>query len=82
MAFAPSKLLLTDLASEVDHVPSNYIRPECDRPNLSQVVLSDSSIPLVDLGGLHGPDRTEIIGRIGHACREYGFFQASWIPFR
>ncbi|KAM1910609.1 hypothetical protein ACFX13_039233 [Malus domestica] len=51
-----TKLLLTDLMSGVNHVPSNYIRPFCDRPNLTDVQTSDaSSITLIDLKNLHGP---------------------------
>lgn len=72
---ASTKLLLTDLASSVSHVPSNYIRPISDRPNLSDVQTSDDSIPLIDLQGLHGPDHSEIIKQIGQACQQNGFFQ-------
>ncbi|KAH9647629.1 protein DMR6-LIKE OXYGENASE 2 [Citrus sinensis] len=49
MAAATTKLLLSDLASTVKSVPSNYIRPISDRPNLTEVQISDGSIPLVDL---------------------------------
>ncbi|PSR91394.1 Protein DMR6-LIKE OXYGENASE 2 like [Actinidia chinensis var. chinensis] len=69
------KLLLTDLASGVDHVPSNYIRPISDRPNLNQVEKSQGSIPFIDLQQLHGPKHCDIIAQIGLACQNHGFFQ-------
>ncbi|KAH9678362.1 protein DMR6-LIKE OXYGENASE 1 [Citrus sinensis] len=49
MAAATTKLLLSDLASTVESVTSNYIRPISDRPNLTEVQISDGSIPLIDL---------------------------------
>ena len=72
---ATTKLLLTDLASSVSHVPSNYIRPISDRPNLSDVQTSDDSIPLIDLQGLYGSDHYDIVKQIGQACQQNGFFQ-------
>ncbi|KAK3434082.1 hypothetical protein EUGRSUZ_L00350 [Eucalyptus grandis] len=76
MAPAAAKVLLTDLASGIDRVPDNYIRSEADRPNLTEVEASDaSSIPLVDLQGLSGPNRDDIIRQIGRACQQDGFFQ-------
>ncbi|PON97192.1 Oxoglutarate/iron-dependent dioxygenase [Trema orientale] len=73
-------LLLTDLVSGSKHVPSNYIRPEHDRPNLDEVEHysldgNSSSIPLIDLQRLHGPNHSDIINHIGHACQNYGFFR-------
>ncbi|KAF8379894.1 hypothetical protein HHK36_027359 [Tetracentron sinense] len=72
---ATTKLLLADLVSGVNHVPSSYIRPISDRPNLHDVQLSDGSIPLIDLQGLYGPNHSDIIKEIGQACRNDGFFQ-------
>lgn len=73
---ATAKLLLSDLVSTVDRVPSNYIRPISDRPNLSDVRVSeDQSIPLIDLEGLDGPNHSRIIQNIGLACQQDGFFQ-------
>ncbi|KAI9076795.1 hypothetical protein K1719_028728 [Acacia pycnantha] len=68
--------LLTDLAYSVSHVPSNFVRPFCDRPNLQDVQSTDgSSIPLIDLQDLDSPNRSLTIRKIGDACRKYGFFQ-------
>jgi isopenicillin N synthase-like dioxygenase len=52
-------------------LPESYIRPESDRPNLSQVLDCDN-VPIIDLGS---PDKNQIIQQIQDACREYGFFQ-------
>jgi len=80
MAPAAAKVLLTDLASGIDRVPDNYIRSEDDRPNLTEVEASDaSSIPLVDLQGLSGPNRDDIIRQIGRACQQDGFFQVRYL---
>ncbi|CAE6131311.1 unnamed protein product [Arabidopsis arenosa] len=76
-ASATSKLLVSDIASVVDHVPSNYVRPVSERPNMSEVETSGDSIPLIDLQDLHGPNRANIINQFAHACSFYGFFQAS-----
>ncbi|KAK9910073.1 hypothetical protein M0R45_034048 [Rubus argutus] len=68
--------LTADLVSGATHVPSQFIRPEHDRPNFDQVIQSsDHSIPLIDLHGFDGSRRTEIIKQIGLACQDYGFFQ-------
>ncbi|KAF5729799.1 hypothetical protein HS088_TW20G00164 [Tripterygium wilfordii] len=74
---ASTKLLLTDLATTINHVPAHYIRPILDRPNLTEVHTSDgSSIPLIDLHGLGNPSqRCHIINQIGLACQTDGFFQ-------
>jgi len=70
-----TKPLLTDLASTIDRVPSNFIRPLADRPNLHQLHSSSPSIPIIDLHDFHGPNRSKIIQNLAHACQHYGFFQ-------
>lgn len=75
-AMANAKLLLSDLVSGINYVPSKYVRPVSDRPNLDQVQFSlDYSIPVIDLQGLHGPGRSEVIKQIADACQTDGFFQ-------
>ncbi|KAF8051950.1 hypothetical protein N665_1637s0002 [Sinapis alba] len=74
-ASTTSKLLVSDIASIVDHVPSNYVRPISDRPNLSEIETSGDSIPLIDLKELHGPNRADIVQQFSLACASYGFFQ-------
>ncbi|KAK7349367.1 hypothetical protein VNO77_06682 [Canavalia gladiata] len=75
MATITPKPLLTDLASTVDRVPSNFIRPLGDRPNLLNLQSSAASIPIIDLQGLDASNRSEVIQNIAHACQNYGFFQ-------
>lgn len=74
-------VLLSDLVSIASYVPSNYIRPVSARPKLSEVLSSDGSIPLIDLQGLEGPNRSSIVGEIGQACQTHGFFQAHIFAF-
>ncbi|TVU16049.1 hypothetical protein EJB05_39596 [Eragrostis curvula] len=52
-------------------LPESYIRPESDRPRLSEV-MTDNNIPLIDLTS---PDKERVITEIGLACQTYGFFQ-------
>lgn len=69
------KLLVSDLATDLRKVPSNYIRPISDRPTLFTNVQNDANIPLIDLQGLYGPNRSLTITQIGLACQNDGFFQ-------
>ncbi|XP_058206291.1 protein DOWNY MILDEW RESISTANCE 6 [Rhododendron vialii] len=52
-------------------LPDSYVRPESDRPKLSEVKDCDD-VPIIDLGS---EDRTSIVQQIGNACLLYGFFQ-------
>lgn len=72
---ASTKQLLSDIVAGMKHIPSNYIRPAGDRPNLGEVESFDAAIPLIDLQDLSGPNRSFIIKEIGLACQNYGFFQ-------
>lgn len=75
MAPGAPKVLLTDIVSNSNKVPSSYIRPESDRPDLCNVVdLSLQSIPVIDLKGLGGQNHQQIISAIGSACKTDGFF--------
>ncbi|KAL4565342.1 hypothetical protein LXL04_029433 [Taraxacum kok-saghyz] len=75
MASITKSLMITDLVSseKMEQLPSQYIRPLSQRPNLQDV--SHDSIPLIDLHDLHGPNRSHVVHEIGRACSEYGFFQ-------
>ncbi|XP_060171779.1 flavanone 3-dioxygenase 2-like [Lycium barbarum] len=53
-------------------LPEIYIRPESQRPHLSEVVDRQDVVPVIDLCC---SDRNIIIHQIGEACRLYGFFQ-------
>ncbi|KAA8531096.1 hypothetical protein F0562_005805 [Nyssa sinensis] len=52
-------------------LPESYVRPESERPNLSQVVECEN-VPVIDLGF---GDRSSVVQQIGDACTNYGFFQ-------
>ncbi|KAK3230404.1 hypothetical protein Dsin_002285 [Dipteronia sinensis] len=54
-------------------LPESYIRPESERPRLSEV--SDcENVPIIDLGC---EDRPSLVRQIGDACEKYGFFQVT-----
>lgn len=58
-------------------LPDNYVRPESERPKLSEV--SDCEhVPLIDL--MSG-DKSHIVRQVGEACRDLGFFQVGVILF-
>ncbi|GAA0171332.1 oxygenase [Lithospermum erythrorhizon] len=52
-------------------IPQNYVRPESDRPNSSEVS-ECQDIPVIDLSGV---DLSFIVRQLGDACMHYGFFQ-------
>ncbi|CAL5195870.1 unnamed protein product [Lathyrus oleraceus] len=58
---ATMKPLVTDLASTLNYVPSNFIRPIGDRPDLQLLSSTNDSIPIIDLQGLDSSNRSEII---------------------
>ncbi|RVW41257.1 Protein downy mildew resistance 6 [Vitis vinifera] len=53
-------------------LPQSYIRPEPERPRLSQVS-ECKHVPIIDLG--KDVNRAQLIQHIADACRLYGFFQ-------
>ncbi|KAG1362407.1 Protein DMR6-LIKE OXYGENASE 2 [Cocos nucifera] len=76
MAADATKFLLSDLvSSHPKYVPSKYIRPVSDRPDLLNVETSNATIPVIDLQGLAGPNRSQVVEEIGLACQNDGFFQ-------
>ncbi|GAB4858619.1 Protein DOWNY MILDEW RESISTANCE 6 [Ancistrocladus abbreviatus] len=64
-----TKILSTGI--QYQNLPGNYIRPESERPNLSQVTDCEN-VPVIDLGF---DDEAQINHQIREACRNYGFFQ-------
>lgn len=56
-------------------LPSSYIRPESERPKLSEVADCEN-VPVIDLGC---GNRSLIIKQIGDACHEFGFFQVIYL---
>lgn len=56
---------------QYSNLPESYIRPESERPRLSEVSECED-VPIIDLGC---QNRAQIVHQIGEACRNYGFFQ-------
>ncbi|KAF8412050.1 hypothetical protein HHK36_000003 [Tetracentron sinense] len=54
-------------------LPENYVRPESERPRLSEVSNCEN-VPVINLGCA---DKTQVIQQIGDACRTFGFFQVT-----
>ncbi|XP_057507602.1 protein DOWNY MILDEW RESISTANCE 6-like [Actinidia eriantha] len=64
-----TKLISTGI--KYSSLPESYVRPESERPNLSQVKDCEN-VPIIDLGC---EDLTRIVQQIADACHQYGFFQ-------
>ncbi|XP_021725687.1 protein DOWNY MILDEW RESISTANCE 6 isoform X1 [Chenopodium quinoa] len=63
------KILSTGIPHK--NLPDNYVRPESQRPNLSQVSECED-VPVIDLGS---KDLSQILEQVSYACKYYGFFQ-------
>ncbi|KAF4356613.1 hypothetical protein F8388_006357 [Cannabis sativa] len=55
------------------NLPESYIRPESERPRLSEVSACEN-VPVIDLGSNH---RAQVVNQVGLACKHYGFFQVT-----
>lgn len=53
------------------NLPEGYVRPESERPNLSEVSECEN-VPVIDLAC---DDRILIVQQVADACKNYGFFQ-------
>ncbi|ERM96628.1 hypothetical protein AMTR_s00001p00272150 [Amborella trichopoda] len=67
--------LLSDILTQNFSVPQRYIRPVCDRANLTQVHYAECPVSSIDLQSLQGPHRTLILNQIAQACQNDGLFQ-------
>ncbi|KAG8376631.1 hypothetical protein BUALT_Bualt09G0083500 [Buddleja alternifolia] len=68
----------------IQHVPGKYIFPASERPNL---IITDQksadhhheqlnlNLPIIDFAELLGPNRSQVLESLAHACETYGFFQ-------
>uniref|UniRef100_A0A7N2RAB7 Uncharacterized protein n=1 Tax=Quercus lobata TaxID=97700 RepID=A0A7N2RAB7_QUELO len=65
--------LISKLSTGVRYtnLPENYVRPESDRPRLSEYS-ARADVPVIDLGL---EDRTLVFKLIAEACKSYGFFR-------
>ncbi|CAL9072276.1 unnamed protein product [Musa acuminata var. zebrina] len=60
----------------ITKVPSKYVLPLPDRPQLTPAARKPSlKLPVIDVGQLLSPDRTEVLATLDRTCKEYGFFQ-------
>ncbi|KAJ8443917.1 hypothetical protein Cgig2_032741 [Carnegiea gigantea] len=65
--------------SGLNKIPDRYVKPPTERPVSAGEEEGKVDIPLIDLGGLFSADPATVqmtVGRVGEACREWGFFQA------
>eukprot|EP00249_Psilotum_nudum_P019012 c27062_g1_i1 orf=30-1169(-) len=57
-------------------VPSQYVRPEWERPDLVETVDRNLELPVIDLSSLEDANRRRLtLAELEHACEEWGFFQ-------
>ncbi|XP_044462661.1 probable 2-oxoglutarate-dependent dioxygenase SLC1 [Mangifera indica] len=63
----------------IENVPTKYILPPLERPNLSYTSTNSSShnlnLPIIDFSQLQGSNRSHVLNSLATACEEYGFFQ-------
>ncbi|KAG6490480.1 probable 2-oxoglutarate-dependent dioxygenase SLC1 [Zingiber officinale] len=60
----------------ITRVPSKYIFPISDRPQImSSAQKPKIKFPVIDIGKLLSEDRTRVLETLDQACKEYGFFQ-------
>ncbi|KAK8715720.1 hypothetical protein V6N13_043048 [Hibiscus sabdariffa] len=63
----------------VSKLPSKYVLPVSDRPNvhkeLPNVAKSSLKLPLINFAELQGPNRSRVLESLASACEDYGFFQ-------
>lgn len=67
----------------IKHVPSKYILPAGERPDITQKTAISShnlNLPIIDLAQLQGPNRSHILNSLAYACETYGFFQVRFRP--
>ena len=64
-----TKVLSTGV--QYSNLPESYVRPESDRPRLSEVSACDD-VPVIDFGL---EDRTQVVKLIAEACKSCVLFQ-------
>lgn len=68
--------------SGISKVPSKYILPVLERPNITKqqeanVTKNNLKLPIIDFHELQGPNRPQVLESLASACEQYGFFQVS-----
>ncbi|KAI4373909.1 hypothetical protein MLD38_011968 [Melastoma candidum] len=59
----------------IQRVPRIFVRPPDDADADGQDLDMEFEIPVIDLGGVLGAGRSDIVSRVGAAARDVGFFQ-------
>jgi isopenicillin N synthase-like dioxygenase len=61
----------------VKELPSRFILPEDKRPNANSTVRTplQYDLPVIDISGLEGPHRLQVVSAISRACQQTGFFR-------
>ena len=66
------------------YVPSIYIRPPNERPNLPCVMNPTTvceSVPVISLANVFGHDWDYIVGQVREACSNWGVFQVLYLVY-
>ncbi|XP_057872895.2 probable 2-oxoglutarate-dependent dioxygenase SLC1 isoform X2 [Cryptomeria japonica] len=61
---------------KIERLPTKYILPPSQRPKLNEIFAQQTyDLPVIDLSGLQGDRRSEVVKAIGNAAAQKGFFQ-------
>ncbi|KAG0597869.1 hypothetical protein M758_12G026800 [Ceratodon purpureus] len=64
------------VAQGVKQVPEKFIQPEHIRRTVHEVgAVSSDMIPVIDMAGLDGDNKDQVMADVAKACEEWGFFQ-------
>lgn len=56
---------------DFSQVPTRFIQSELSKPASP----SHLQIPIIDMAGLDGAHKDQVVNEIGRACEDWGFFQ-------
>lgn len=74
VTYASMEMKVISSGTRYSALPGSYVRPESERPRLSEVSTCDS-VPVIDLGC---QNRAHVVDQIRYACIYYGFFQVPY----
>ena len=68
---APAKAVVAD-----DHVafPAGGKDTQLTKTDMYGLEIWEGTLPIIDMGGLHGPHRADTIKDLANACQHYGGF--------
>lgn len=70
----PTQRVQSIAESGIKILPSNYIKPEPERPQAGNISIHQK-VPVIDMFGLNDERRCRTMEEISDACTEWGFFQ-------